>query len=222
MHYEYSYVLEEGADILAALVSGFPVTLLNIASYVLAALALYTLAQRRGIKHGWMAWLPVVNSWIVGSLSDQYRYVAKGEIKSKRKALLILSILLSSLVTALIVISIVMAVSAVTGFGGSPEALVLPIVGISLVLLGLSIANMVIRYMAMYDIYVSMDPENGVLFLVLSIIFHVTEPFFLFFNRNKDLGMPPRRDAMVPPPVQEHTWQQAEQDPWEKEDKDYL
>ena len=31
------------------------------------------------------------------------------------------------------------------------------------------------------------------LFLLLSIFFNITEPFFLFFSRNKDVGMPPRR-----------------------------
>jgi hypothetical protein len=32
-----------------------------------------------------------------------------------------------------------------------------------------------------------------VLFLLLSIFFSITEPFFLFFSRNKDAGMPTRR-----------------------------
>ena len=60
--------------------------------------------------------------------------------------------------------------------------------------------------MAMYDIYVSMDPGNSILYLVLSILFHVTEPFFLCCNRNKDGGMPPRREAPQPQP-QEQVWE---------------
>ena len=55
----------------------------------------------------------------------------------------------------------------------------------------------VIRYMALYDVYMSMDPSNGVLFLVLSIFFPITEPFFLLLNRDKDKGMPPRRQTTV-------------------------
>ena len=55
------------------------------------------------------------------------------------------------------------------------------------------IAVLVIRYIAMYDLYTSCTPQNNVLFLVLSIFFSVTEPFFVFFIRNKDEGMPPRR-----------------------------
>ena len=60
-YYEYSYVMEELPEIIAGIASGFPVTLLNIAGYVLTGLALYTLAQRRGIRQGWLAWVPVLN-----------------------------------------------------------------------------------------------------------------------------------------------------------------
>ena len=35
----------------------------------------------------------MVNVWVLGSLSDQYRYVVRGENKSKRKAMLVLSII---------------------------------------------------------------------------------------------------------------------------------
>ena len=42
------------------------------------------------------------------------------------------------------------------------------------------------------------------LFTVLSILFRVTKPVFLFINRNKDGGMPPRREVpRQEPPCQE-------------------
>lgn len=229
MHYEYSYAVDEGLGILAGLISGFPMTLLNIASYVLGALALYTIAQRRGIKNAWLAWVPVVNCWLIGSLSDQYRYVVKGEYKSKRISLLVLNIINSALILVLTVLGIAALVAV--GTAGSPFSMMpgytamtrLAGLGIAAACLGLAVAivsitAMVIRFMALNDIFHSMDPENGALFLVLSILFNVTEPFFLFYNRNKDLGMPPRRDQFV---QQEPVWQEP-QEPWEQEEKDYL
>ena len=68
-------------------------------------------------------------------------------------------------------------------------------------MMGLAIAVIVVRYIAMYDLYTSCNPQNNVLFLVLSIFFSVTEPFFVFFNRKKDGGMPPRRQQpqYIPP-----------------------
>ena len=74
--------------LIPGLVSGIPSGLFSIACYVLSSLALYTLASRRGIRKAWLSWIPVLNVWILGSLSDQYRYVVKGQIKSKRKILL--------------------------------------------------------------------------------------------------------------------------------------
>ena len=77
----------------------------------------------------------------------------------------------------------------------------LPVTIASVVIFGLQslviIAACVIRYMALYDIFRSLDPGNAVLYLVLSILFSPTEPFFLFFNREKDLGMPPRKQQPV-------------------------
>ena len=209
-----------------ALVSGIPSGLFSIACYVLSSLALYTLAARRGIRKAWLSWIPMLNVWILGSLSDQYRYVVKGQIKSKRKILLILNLTAFLLSAVLMGLVIFMAVQTVMQmFGGSSNRMVWnlitgPIIaaaGFAIPLAGVSIAALVFRYMALYDIYTSMDPANNVLFLVLSIFFSVTEPFFLFFNRNKDNGMPPRKTRQEQPRYQpqepaQQTWQQPEAD----------
>ena len=78
---------------------------LGIVAYVLTALALYTLAKRRGIDNAWFSWVPVLKLWIIGSLSDQYRYVVKGQIKSKRKVLVVLSIISMVLTVAIVIVS---------------------------------------------------------------------------------------------------------------------
>jgi len=223
--YPDTYMIEEAIMmILPALTSIIPSSLLGIASYVLTSMALYTLATRRGIGKAWLSWVPVLNVWIIGSLSDQYRYVVKGQYKSKRKVLLILNLINAVVALILLIVAVGVTVELTTGaiYGVRGNELwnsvlgsALGATGLALTMGGISIAAAVIRYMALYDIYVSMDPANSVLFLVLSIIFNVTEPFFLFFNRNKDLGMPPRRE--------EPRWQPQEPvyETWE-ENKDYL
>ena len=200
--YEFAYVLEDvGLAFLPGLISGVPSFAIGIAAYILTSLALYTMAVRRGIGSAWLSWIPVLNVWIIGSLSDQYRYVVKGQYKSKRKVLLILEILKAVFSISCIVLCAYMVFALLGGimrFDDVPAEMagpVLTMLGLSLPLMGVSIAAMVIRYMAMYDIYVSCDPANSVLFLVLSILVGITEPFFLFFSRNKDLGMPPRKPA---------------------------
>ena len=206
--YEIERFVEEYMDYgvgLGLLTNGFS-SLLGIAVYVLTSLGLYTLASRRGIKHAWLSWLPLVNFWIIGSLSDQYRYVVKGEVKNKRKTLLILNVINGCITLAMIGVVVAMIFGAVkAAMGGAIEAVVMDavigpvfgILGLSLPLAGISIATAVVRFMALYDIYTSCTPRNNVIFLVLSILFPVTQGFFLFFIRNKDEGMPPRKQEPV-------------------------
>lgn len=234
-YYEYAYAVDEGImSVIMGLLSSLPSGLFAIAGYVLTSLALYTLAKRRGINNPWLSWVPVANCWIIGSLSDQYRYVVKGEEKSKRKSLLILNIINMVLAAGIFVlaVSVIFGIIENSMYGSyTQEDLledvigpVIGVLGLCIPLIGVSIASVVIRYMALYDIYTSMDPGNNVLFLVLSIIFGVTEPFFLFFNRNKDLGMPPKRQEYSYAPPQEPQWQppQPQEEPWQEDNKDYL
>lgn len=222
MLYTDTLMMEELlVTLIPAVISGVPTYLFGIAAYVLSALALYTLAKRRGIPNAWFSWVPVLNTWILGSLSDQYRYVVKGQYKSKRKVLLIMSLIQMLLSLLMTVLAIYMVVELVDGavFSMDTEFMLEVILGSAVMLLvlalplaGVAIAAMVIRYMALYDVYTSMDPGNNVLFLVLSIFFQVTEPFFLFFNRNKDEGMPPRKQPAAAP-REEQSWQPPRQEP---------
>lgn len=211
--------LESGLWLVLRSLFGMPM-LLSIASYVLTALALYTIARRRGLKNPWLAWTPVADCWLLGSLSDQYRYVVDGQHKSKRKILLIFRILTAVMWVSLIGLLIKLCFHAVGSvFWGtmSDERIfqilhqALNLLVMCLPLIGISIAYAVFRYMALYDIYKSLDPANCVLFLVLSILFGVTEPFFLFFSRNKDDGMPPRKQPVVDTPSS-NDWVDVQED----------
>ena len=211
--------LESGLWLVLRSLFGMPM-LLSIASYVLTALALYTIARRRGLKNPWLAWIPVADCWLLGSLSDQYRYVVNGQHKSKRKILLIFRILTAVMWISLIGLLVNLCFHAVGSvFWGtmSDERIfqilhqALNLLVMCLPLIGISIAYAVFRYMALYDIYKSLDPANCVLFLVLSILFGVTEPFFLFFSRNKDDGMPPRKQPVVDTPSS-NDWVDVQED----------
>ena len=182
----------------------------GIALYVLRALGLYSIAKRRGINHPWMSWVPVLDLWVLGCISDQYQYVVNGNVRNKRKWLLGLSIAMAVLYIVFAVLIGVAVFGAVGGMTGSMSdnqlvaTLLGPVMGLVvglIPLVGIAIAVMAIRYVAMYDLYTSCSPQNNVLFLVLSIFFTVTEPFFLFFIRNKDEGMPPRRQQPQDIPI---------------------
>lgn len=216
---------------------------LAIAGYVLRAAGLYSIAKRRGINHPWMSWVPILDAWVIGCISDQYQYVVKGKTKNKRKWLIGLNI---ALVVLYIVFFVFMGITVVQIAGSATggmtedqamEAVLGPMLGIfagMIPLFVMAMAVTVVRYFAMYDLYTSCNPQNNVLFLVLSIFFNVTEPFFVFFNRKKDGGMPPRRSepqpqAYIPPQYEppqneqtqyEQTQYEQVQEPWEKNENE--
>lgn len=201
---EYMYMMEDVLENVLS-VSSFS-TMVSVAAYVFTALALYTIAQRREIKKAWLSWVPVLNVWILGSISDQYRYVVKGEIRSKRKVLLIVSIAQFVLTWVAVIRMIVSVVVSITNAAYMPDAMELVRQLLSSLLLFLpvavlSILALVFRIMALYDLYTSCDPANNVIYLILSLIpgiNTVTQPLFLFLCRNQDGGMPPRRQEPGP------------------------
>ena len=209
MSQESAYYLEELLDSMSS-VGGFSSTL-SLAAYVFTALAIYTIAQRRGIKKAWLAWVPVVNVWILGSISDQYRYVVKDQVKSKRKVLLGLNLANAVFTVAVSVSLIVTGISIFNAalHHAAEEQLgwiAMRGIGITLLLclpmLVLSLIAFVFRAIALYDLYTSCDPQNNALYLILSLIpgiSQITQPLFLFLCREKDEGMPPRRENPAAP-----------------------
>lgn len=174
---------------------------IGVGFYVLQSLGLYTVAKRRGIHNPWLAWLPVGNLWIMGSISDQYQYVAKGRVRNRRKILV-------GLLLAMFAVMFLMYAgifSMVLGAAGAADALAGVGIALTLVMafamIVVVIIVLVIGFMAMYDLYRSCDPDNAVLYLVLSIFFEFLQPVFLFICRKKDGGMPPRKIAEQPQPV---------------------
>jgi hypothetical protein len=104
--HQFHYALEEGMALLPGLLSLIPSGAIQIAFYVLTSMALYSMAKRRGINNCWLSWVPMLNVWILGSLSDQYRYVVKGQYRSKRKVLIILEIIAAVLAVAMLCMGI--------------------------------------------------------------------------------------------------------------------
>ena len=185
-----------------------------------------TIAKRRGIRKPWLSWVPVGNMWILGSISDQYQYVVKGKVRNKRKVLLTLNILLYVMAFSLIA-WIVHFVFSVMGYplqdaltSGSFFGGFLGTVLVYFLSAGISIALTVITYIALYDLYRSCEPDNSILYLLLSIFVNIAQPIIIFICRNKELGMPPRKQepsAFIPPdPVEIPPWRPAQntEDPW--------
>ena len=182
-----------------------------ITMYVLHALGLYTIAKRRELTHPWMAWVPGLQLWTLGSIADQYMYVAKNKVRNRRKLVVGLAIAMAVLMVVFYIVFFAAYFSIFFEIGMNMEMgmamedefqiirdflnAFVPSLVVLLLLLVVSIALSVVEYVCYYKLFASCDPENKTLFLVLSIFFSFLLPIFVFVCRQKDFGMPPRKDA---------------------------
>lgn len=174
----------------------------SIVVYVLQSLGLYSIAKRRGIHNPWLAWIPVGNMWIVGSISDQYQYVVKKNVRNRRKTLLGLMIALYALFVLIYVFAFAFGFSA-AGAAITQElsAMIAPFVLLLicyLALLVIAVIAAVYQYIALYDLFLSSRPNSATVFLVLGIFFNFLLPYFVFACRKKDEGMPARQTPAQP------------------------
>ena len=180
----------------------------GVAAYIFMALGLFTIARNRRIRNPWLAWIPVANLWLLGCISDQYRYVARGQQCSRRKKLLSLSIaeavLATVMVTVLLAGVIVVAVMFANVRGDASVGNYAVVAGL-LVLFGvLAIALAVVAivlqiqwFYAVNDLFASCVPQRKTLFTVLSIVasclgVDLVAAILIFLCRDKEEGMPPR------------------------------
>ena len=76
---------------LVLIVYGVILSLVSILSglqYILTSIGLYVMAKNRGIKAPILAWIPVGNAWIIGSLADFFDGL-EGKNKNWKKVNLI-------------------------------------------------------------------------------------------------------------------------------------
>ena len=159
-----------------------------LANYVLASWGMYELARSRKIHNPWIAWIPVVRGWMLGCISDQYRYVQRGIRSARRIALLVLPVLEA-------VLTVVSFFQGVFRFvlsaeqGGSLNTAAWIIVA---VLALVRILYFVLENMAVYDLHRSCNPSQAKLNLVLGMFIPCFRSIVIFMERDKELGMPPR------------------------------
>jgi hypothetical protein len=174
--------------------------LISAATYVLVAISLFTIAKRREIPNPWMAFVPILQMWLLGAISDDYQQKVWGTVKTRRKTLLGLQIAIAAMGFVLAIMVIAAAVALLSagytgyddiwdwiGVNGSFGGIILVLIAWGV----LEILAKIWRYVALFDIYRSCKPEQAVLFLLLNIFVAITEPIFLLLVCRSDEGMTP-------------------------------
>ena len=178
---------------LYAIIIGF-----SVVSYILSGKSLSAIARRRGIEKPWLAWVPVGSDWMLGCISDQYRYVVHGQQRNARTRRMRRSIIFLSMITLLSFAAGVLMGLAVSGVSDDVMA-VLAVVLILFCYAAIAVGAIytVACHQAYFDLYRSCDPDKSLVYLLIGIFVSYPVPFFVYSCRNKDLGMPPRQQLPV-------------------------
>ena len=161
-----------------------------VVTYILQSKAMYAIAQRRGIENPWMAWVPFCNSWMLGAISDQYQQAVWGDVKNRRKSLLIWHIVYTVVLSLYTNVCMFFAFATEEGDEDLLIVLLLFFLLAILAFIAASVIYLIQYYKALFDLFRSSDPGRSMMYLMLSIFVQFPLPFFMYSCRNKDDGMP--------------------------------
>lgn len=164
---------------------------IGIASYVMTSLSLYTIANRRQIKNPWLAWIPLANYWIVGSIADDYDE-QRGIKRKWRVALLTMALIFFGVFVAfyavLIAWIVFMVVKSQYGYYVEPTmhgifAIIIPIYLVLIVFAMLGMALQFCQVICIYKIFESTVPEKALKYILLYILVPLAGPICLMRSR---------------------------------------
>lgn len=164
--------------------------IIALVMYLLEAFGLYGMAKGSGISAPWRGFIPFANTFLFGKIAE--RYVKKDGKPSAKFGGLLLAFEILTLVLAFatmaFAINVFSVLFAYLAYDTGDTAIISATVSMifsSIVLVGVSIAYVVIYYVALWRIFTAFDYNNATVYFVLSIFFSFLGPIFLFVLRNK-------------------------------------
>ena len=178
---------------------------IGIAIYLLESISVYKMAKSAEIKNPWLAFIPVANDWVFGTLAEKYK--KKNGTKSARFSI-ILPVLEGIVLIETIALTIftVISIKEITGYAldavntsaeMAPEQFMslIPVIILYFALMAVAIAYAVVFFIALWRVYYSFDKSNATLYIVLSIIFTISVPIILFIIRNRKPEFDPHNNT---------------------------
>ena len=182
------------------------VMIAGLVSYIFTSLSYYTIAQRRQIKNPWLAWIPVGNYWIIGSIADDYDK-RNGLNRNWRKVLLTLTLVIYATLIAFYIIMMVSVISMAmsTDFsnftGAPPVEFIALIIGMYIAFFAILIPAAALgacTYVCMYKIFESTVPEKSLKYFLLSILVPFASVVCLWRCRNQGYSNLPEQNNYIP------------------------
>ena len=178
---------------------------IGIAIYLLESISVYKMAKSAEIKNPWLAFIPVANDWVFGTLAEKYK--KKNGTKSARFGI-ILPVLEGIVLIETIALTIftVISIKEITGYALDavntssemvPEQFMslIPVIILYFALMAVAFAYAVVFFIALWRVYSSFDKSNATLYIVLSVIFTISVPIILFIIRNRKPEFDPHNNV---------------------------
>lgn len=170
---------------------------ISIVMYLLQAFGLYGMAKGSGISRPWRGFIPFANTFLFGKIAE--RYVKKDGKRSAKFGVLLLVFEILTLVLAIVTIAFTVSMIFVLVSSGDETevaySIISPMIAMFIacfVLMGVSIAYIVLYYISLWRIFAVFDYNNATVYFVLSIVFSFLGPIFLFVLRNKEPVFDPK------------------------------
>ncbi len=156
-----------------------------IASYVLQSLSLYGIAKKRDINNAWLAWVPIANCWIMGSITDDFD-AQNGQKRKWRVTLLTLAVIVIASVIIFYAIFIAMAIAMAISSSYMAEPPISEFIGFVIgiyifcfVMASAATLLQAINCICMFKMFEFIVPKKAVKYLILSIIVPLAYPICL-------------------------------------------
>ena len=181
---------------------------LGVASYIMNSLSLYTIANRRLIKNSWLSWIPIANSWIQGSIADDYD--ERNGIKRKWRIVLLTLSLIShvGIIIAHVVLILSLGVMAVGTSYIEPELIeilkpFLAFYGILFLVVLVAGALQMCKTICLYKIFESTVPKKSLKYMLLSLLVPLAESICLMKCRKQGYSKEVVYSEVMPEVMQE-------------------
>ncbi len=160
-------------------------TIIAIVRYIFMSIGLYKIASRRNMKGAFLAFLPVANSYLLGSVYDDINRTMNNTTKTAMKLLVlkIVSFCVGIVLLPLAIISYFLAEYSSIGMVFTVIASL-----VSAVSFVISVVYYVYYYISVYGIYKEYAHDKAVPFIIISIIFLPIVALFIFLIRNNESG----------------------------------
>lgn len=152
----------------------------SFVAYIFSGIGIMKMHEKLGLKGGWLAFVPVLNSYALGKVAEQY-IKENGKKSAKFSIILIIGQIISLFSVFFMTVLLIIGATFL-------PASIYTILDVVLTLLsyGLSFILSIISYVALWRIYAIFSNKNATLYLILSIFVSFVQPFLVFAIRNNE------------------------------------